>query len=90
MSMTRHAQRRCQQRAIAPWVVDLLLQFGRSESAGDGARKVFMDKASRRRLAAYAGPMASAMEGHLDVYAVVGRDDCVITVAHRCKRIKRS
>lgn len=90
MNMTGHAQRRCQQRAIAPWVVDLLLQFGRSESAGDGACTIFMDKASRRRLKAYAGPLAGAMEAHLNVYAVVASDDQVITVAHRCKRIKRN
>lgn len=90
MNLTRHAQRRCQQRAISHWVVDLLMQFGRSEPAGSGARKVFMDKAGRRRLHAYAGQMANVMEEHLNVYAVIGSDDQVITVAHRCKRIQRS
>ncbi len=71
-------------------VVDLLLRFGRSEPAGDGTYKFFLDKSSRRRIKAYAGSMASALDTHLDVYALVSGDQRVVTVAHRLERIKRS
>ena len=70
-------------------VVDLLLQFGRSEPAGDGTHKFFLDKSGRRRVKAYAGSMAAALDAHLDAYAVVSGDQHVVTVAHRLERIKR-
>ena len=90
MNMSKHACVRSQQRAIPPMLVDLLLQFGASENAGDGASKIFFDKSSRRRLKAYAGPLSSVLEQHLDLYAVVSADDTVITVAHRLDRICRN
>jgi len=87
---TRHAQVRAQQRAIAPMVIDLLLQFGKTERAGDGTNKYYFDKSARRRVQAYAGPLAAMLDQHLDVYAVVSSDSKVITVAHRTERIKRN
>jgi len=89
MSMTHHARLRSQQRGIPPILLDLLRQFGRSEPAGGGATKMFFDKAARRRLQAYAGPLAGHLNQHLDVYVVVGPDDQVITTAHRTERIRR-
>ena len=89
MQMTKHALDRSRQRAIPPLLIDLLLQFGASEAAGDGARKVYFDKSARRRLDAYAGTLATSLQGHLDLYAVIGGDDQVVTVGHRTKRISR-
>lgn len=89
MIYTHHAEHRAQKRCIPPMLVDLLIQFGRQESSGDGTFKVFFDKNARRNLRTYAGAMASAIEQHLDVYAVVGSDMQVITVAHREDRIHR-
>lgn len=89
MNMTNHASIRSQQRAISPMVVDLLLQFGTSEPAGDGASKVFFDKAARRRIQKYAGPLASILNEYLDVYAVVASDSRIITTAHLTHRIRR-
>jgi hypothetical protein len=89
MNTTHHARVRAQQRAIPPIVVDLLDQFGAREPAGDGAWKLFFDKQSRRRFRAYAGPLASSLEQHLDVYAVVDGRGKVITLAHRLDRISR-
>lgn len=86
MNMTKHAQVRSQQRAIPPMLIDLLLQFGASERAGAGVSKVFFDKTSRRRVKAYAGPLASLLEDHLDVYAVVNDDQTIITTGHRTVR----
>jgi hypothetical protein len=89
MNMTRHASIRSQQRAIPPIMIDLLLQFGKSESAGAGVAKMFFDRQARKRVAAYAGPLASLLDAHMDLYAVVGLDMQVITVGHRLERIHR-
>lgn len=86
MHITKHAQTRCQQRAIPPMMIDLLLQFGSSERSGTGVSQLFFDKTSRRRVKAYAGPLASLLDDHLDVYAVVSDDLKVITTGHRTKR----
>lgn len=90
MDMTQHAAIRSQQRGLAPMILDLLRQFGSSEPAGDGATKMFFDKAARHRLKTYAGPLAGLLNEHLDVYVVVNSDDQVITAAHRTKRIHRN
>ena len=71
-------------------LVDLLRKFGASERAHDGASKFYFDKAARRRLHAYAGPLSSLLEQYLDLYLVIGADDTVITVAHRMDRIRRT
>lgn len=89
MNMSHHATVRSQQRAIPPLLIDLLLQFGTNEPAGKGATKVFFDKAARRRVKSYAGHLASLLNEYLDVYAVVGTDDQVITTAHLTERIRR-
>lgn len=89
MIASKHAKIRSQQRGIAPLVIDLLLKFGSEEPAGDGASKIFFDKRARRRVKNYAGPLATVIDDYLDVYAVVGADNTLITTAHRLKRIHR-
>ena len=89
MQLTEHAAQRMQQRGIAPFVVDLLLQFGAREPAGDGTEKLFFDKASRKQLKTYAGSLASHLVAHLDVYMLVGQGEKIITTAHRLERIRR-
>jgi len=71
-------------------MVDLLIEFGTTTKAPGGAQKVFFDKASRRRLAAYMGALPSTLDEQLGVYAVINfKDNTVITVGHRTERIKR-
>ena len=89
MKMTCHASIRSQQRAIPPILIDLLLKFGAQEFVGDGATKRFFDKAARKRVKAYARPLAGIINDHLDVYAVVGSEDQIITTAHLHERIIR-
>jgi hypothetical protein len=89
MNATQHAHTRSQQRGIPPMVIDLLLQFGSRERAGDGCSKVFLDKRDRRRLEAYAGPLNRQLEPFMDIYLVVSPQDQVITAAHRIEKIKR-
>lgn len=87
--MTKHASLRSQQRAIPQMLIDLLLQFGSSEKAGGGSIKVFFDKADRRHVKAYAGPLSRMLDEHLDLYAVVSSDGQIVTVGHRLERISR-
>lgn len=89
MNMTRHASIRGRQRGIPPMMIDLLLQFGKSEAAGGGATKLFFDRQTRKQVAVYAGQFASMLDDHLDFYAVLGPDMQVITVGHRLDRVKR-
>ena len=70
-------------------MIDLVREFGASEPAGNGAFKFFFDKASRRKVRAYAGELARMLEEHLDLYVVVGANDEVVTVAHRTERVLR-
>lgn len=89
MHMSQHATVRSQQRAISQMQVDLLMQFGTSEPAGDGASRVFFDKAARRRIKSYAGSLGGWLNDHLDVYVVVSSEDKVITAAHLTGSIRR-
>lgn len=86
--LTRHAEARRQQRGVPRLVIDLLLDYGVEESAGAGARTVFFDKRTRRRVLAYAGPLASALAPFLDYYAVIGENGKVITVAPRLGKVR--
>lgn len=87
MASTQHAETRMQQRGVSQLAVDLLLQFGAMESCGDGATKFFLDKAARKKLATYAGSLSGLLLDQLDIYAVVGDGNKLITVGHRLKRI---
>jgi hypothetical protein len=69
--MTKHAQVRSQQRGIPPMVQDLLMKFGTSIHLGGGCTKLFFDKRTRRKVQAYAGPIASFLNDHLDAYLVM-------------------
>lgn len=86
MNLSRHARMRSQQRAIAPLLLDLLLRFGRSERSGDGTQRYFFDKPARRRVQSYAGSLGRLLDQHLDVYAIVGEGDTIVTVGHRLER----
>ncbi|HCP77525.1 MAG: hypothetical protein CML16_17265 [Pusillimonas sp.] len=88
MHKTQHAKIREQQRGISQLAVDLLLKFGVNEPAGGGAKKYYLDKGSRRRVKNYAGPLAGLLDEHLDIYAVAGKDDTIITTGHRTKRVR--
>ncbi|KPK48397.1 MAG: hypothetical protein AMS22_15435 [Thiotrichales bacterium SG8_50] len=87
MDLTHHAVERMQQRGIARAELDCLLRYGRPEYDHHGGRIFFVDKSSRRRLAAHFGSRLAERVGRL--YAVVGHDGAVLTVGHRFHRIKR-
>lgn len=86
--LTQHAKARSQQRGIPTIVIDLLLDFGTTTRAPGGAEKIYFDKSSRKRLRAYVGPLASLLDRHLNIYAVVNKEDRVITTGFRHRRVK--
>jgi hypothetical protein len=90
MSLTRHAEARLQQRAIPPFVLELLERCGSTTRCG-GADRLFFDKAARKRLERHLGGARSlrVVEKWLNVYAVFNEHGSVVTVGHRSKRINR-
>jgi hypothetical protein len=89
-AITVHAQRRLQQRGIPPLVLDLLEKYG-SEMRCGGADRLFFDRAARRRLVADLGRARgmAAVERYRNVYAIVGDNGSIVTVAHRHRRFRR-
>ena len=89
--ITQHAQLRMQQRAIPPLVEQLLDEFGEQRFDGHGGVIYYFSKKSRRRMEREMGrDPVRVLERYLDYYKVEGsRDGCLITVAPRCRRIRR-
>ena len=88
MYMTNHAQARTQQRGIPPIAVEALMSYGRRRRHR-GADIYFLDRESRSRVARALGKdIYLNIEKALDTYLVVGDDGCLITAAHRHKRLK--
>lgn len=52
---TRHARERSSSRSIPPMIAELIIEFGDSREAGDGARKYALTKDGMRRLRRFAG-----------------------------------
>lgn len=80
-SFTRHAWHRAAERSVPTSLISLLLDYGESRDAGEGARKFAFSKTSLRHLKRDLGP--SAIE-NLDRYRkayVVAAEGHVITVA---------
>ena len=84
---TKHATRRMQQRGIPELVIDLLQRCG-TWIRCKGADRLIFDKAAIKRLKRYLGDSraVAAVERWLDVYAVIGDDGVLITVAHQTHR----
>lgn len=88
MKLAQHAAQRAKERGIPPILVDLLMSYGATEKAGEGAITYYFDKSSKRRFRTYAGPLANKLEEHLDCDLVASAEGRVITIGHRYKRIK--
>lgn len=90
-ALSRHAQERLQQRAIPLIIVDLLERFGSSMACGDGVERLFFDKAAIRRVRSHLGGDRGLklIERWLGIYAVLGHDGHVVTVAHQSRRFRR-
>jgi hypothetical protein len=86
--LTRHARARSQQRSIPPFIIDLLLDFGRQVRSGH-ASKYLLDKQGRRKIRQYVGSRYyQQIEDKLNCWAVVGDDGAVVSVGHRTRRTR--
>ena len=90
MRMTKHAHTRMQQRAIPPLILEWLDEYGHCQHDSYGATVYYFDKRGRRRLSRDVGTIVTRRLGDLlDAY-MVKKDDQVITVGHRYRRINRN
>jgi hypothetical protein len=90
LAMTRHASKRQQQRGIPPLVVDWLLDYGHAERVGGAWHRSF-DRDARRELARVVGDrVVQMLSPLLDCYLIEGDNGQIITVGHRCTRIRKS
>lgn len=88
--VSTHAQTRMQQRGVTPVLLELLDAYGATEYDHRGAAMRYFNKAARRRLQHAEGKdVYRAVEAKLNVYAIVARDGCLITVGRRDHRINR-
>lgn len=88
LSLTPHARRRIQSRAIPQRAIDYVLEFGR-ECRSAGATKVYLDRQARQRLEREGGRTEIARLGHkLDIAVVVGDSDWVVTTMYRTRRTR--
>lgn len=91
ITMTKHASVRKQQRGIPESVLDCLMEFGRISHDKRGGEVLYFDKRAKQHCLTVMGKeMYRRLDGHLDVYAVRASDGVLLTVGHRCKRLRRS
>ena len=89
INLTQHARARMQQRAISAELLEILLEFGEIKFNGRGTEIVTFPKRAIKKLKTEL-PHHSfvSLEKHLNVYAVLSKDDALITVGHRTKHLK--
>ena len=90
ISISKHGNDRLQQRAIPPFVLDLLLNFGQTQHDHQGCELVYFGKSGLRRVSRHLGPQIAGHLGHYrSAYAIVagGR---IVTAGYRTKRISRT
>jgi len=89
MNTTDHALLRMQQRGVSSDALAALIAYGRVRRKG-GVRVVYWDHGARRTFSRNLGTRTDAqMTGKLrGLYAVIGNNEHVITVAHRTKSFR--
>lgn len=80
-TLTKHARQRMDQRSIPDGVAELILSYGFSRDAGDGARKYAFAKESFQEIKRYYGRGVSAAMQRYKLAYVVESHGRVITAA---------
>tara|TARA_R110002051_G_scaffold237873_1_gene298699 strand:- start:20006 stop:20290 length:285 start_codon:yes stop_codon:yes gene_type:complete len=81
LPLTTHAGQRAAERAVPIAVVKMILEYGESQNAHDGARKYALSKASLRNLRQdFGATFSNSMSKFRKAY-VVSSNGAVITVA---------
>lgn len=87
MSLTRHAQKRLQQRGIPESLVDVLIDFGHTSKTSKGCEIVFLTERDKRQIAgSLAQQNVCSRVGN--TYLVLDPCGNVVTAGHRYRRIK--
>jgi hypothetical protein len=81
---SRHAKERAAQRTIPPMVAEIIIEYGDSRDAGDGALKYTLTKRSMRELRQRAGrEITKALDSYRSQNAyVVANRGRIITLAY--------
>ena len=81
--VTRHARERSSARVIPPMIAEIIIEYGESTEAGDGARKYALTKRSMCELRHVAGrELAKAINPYRNRNAyVVANGGRIITIA---------
>ena len=88
-TVTKHAQRRLQQRGLPSAALEVLLDFGSEKHVGKGCIAFAMNHAARKRARECLGAATfSRLEPHLNSYVILADDGVVVTAAHRYRRMK--
>jgi NAD kinase len=88
IELSRHAAKRSKERSVPPFIIGLLIDYGRVVRR-KGAAVYFFDKRSRKTLKKEMGSLVyERLDDLFDNYVVVGDDGAVVTTAHRTKRMK--
>ena len=84
IAFTKHAFKRCQQRAIPPFIVDLIIDYGRI-TRRHSSDVYYLDKNAKTEIKRLLGRKIYArVSDQLNVFVVLEGE--VLTVAHRTKR----
>lgn len=87
MSLSRHAQKRLQQRGIPESFVDVLMDYGVAQHIRHGAEVVYLRNKERQMLRSCM--FGRELPRHFqNTYLVVGTDGRLITAGHRNARVK--
>jgi len=81
--LTKHAQRRLQQRAIPEPMLSLLFQYGDCRNAGDGCMKITLTRKGAKRLHRDLQTLLGQFDSLRNTYLVESPDGAVITVGHQ-------
>ena len=89
MNMSKHAQIRQQQRAIPPLIIEWLCKYGCQKQGMNGTIICFFDRESRRSLTAEVGELVvRRLSDLMDAFLVIA-GDCIVTIGHRYKPLRR-
>ena len=90
MNHSKHSKRRSQQRGIPEEVIDVLASYGDASPAGDGT-SIFSvrSKDTRREILREAAIQGvKNMDRYLGTFLVVAKDNTIVTVGHRYRRVQ--
>jgi hypothetical protein len=80
VTLTRHGKCRSQQRSIKKSGIEMLIDFGQEEPAGNGCHRYFFTKRTWDAATLHLGPRAKEFERYRSAYVVVADDGQIVTV----------